>query len=444
MEEWIEEELEGVRLGDERLHQRLGRMLEKMGKRPVSSLPEACGDWGELLGAYRFFANAKVSLSGVISGHREATVGRMRGEKVVLCVQDTTFLSFGDCRETEGLGPHTHGHEHGLSLHPVVAVSPSGECLGTLWAKSWAKDQALEGKKTYKKRPVKERESWRWVEGLEAVNALPEDLPMRVVVADREADIYRLMSQPRRAGVHWLVRAMHNRITSQKEKMLEVLADTEALGEVELTVPRRRNVPSRTARMEIKATRVEIQVAKRSKAEGSKLEISVIRAREIDPGKDPLDWILLTDLPVTTLAEALEKVQWYRCRWKIEELFHVLKSGCQVERLQLESRQRLEAAVGVYLMVAWRLMQLKEQSRRYPDKDSSLLLSRQEWQTLAKLNKQPTAQPPTLENAVTWIAKLGGYLNRKNDPPPGIKTLWKGLRRLQDIILGAALADNCV
>ena len=445
MESWIEAELAGLELGDERLHSRLGRLLDLLERRPASSLPEACGSWRELIGAYRFFFNPKVSLCGVISGHRQATVERMRGERVVLCVQDTTFLNFGDCPQTDGLGPHTYGHECGLSLHPVVAVSENGECLGTLWAKSWAKDPAQTGKVTYKKRPIQQKESWRWVEGLDQINQLPEDLPARVMVADREADIYDLMSRPRSAGVHWLIRAMHNRRTLEKEGMLEVLNRSNPLGEVELEVPRRPGIAARTARMEIRAGRIQIAVpASSSGGVQTPLELSVIRSREI--GEGSLDWILLTDLPVNTLEQALEKVRWYRCRWKIEELFHVLKSGCQSEHLQLENRSRLEAALGVYLMVAWRLMHLKEQSRFHPDQDSSLLLSQWEWQTLAKLNKHPSAAAaPDLQQAVCWIAQLGGYLNRKHDPPPGIKTIWKGWRRLQDITLGVALAsDTCV
>ncbi len=246
MERWIEQELADLNLGDERLHKRLGLLLERLGRRPNSSLPEACEGWGELIGAYRFFSNSKVSLSGVISGHRQATVERMRGQRVVLCVQDTTFLNFGDCPQTEDLGPHTLGVECGLNLHPLIGVSETGQCLGTLWAKSWAKDPAQGGKATRAKRPIEQKESWKWVEGLEAVNQLPQELGLRVMVADREADIYDLMSRPRTPGVHWLLRAMHNRKTLEKEGMLEMLAATVALGEVQLNIPRRGGVPARS------------------------------------------------------------------------------------------------------------------------------------------------------------------------------------------------------
>lgn len=445
MEAWVEAELRGSELGDERLSRRLGQILDRLAGHPQGSLPQACVGWAELMGAYRFFGNKSVDMAGVLSGHRQATLERMKSHPVVLCLQDTTFVNFGDCEQTGGLGPHSRGRGHGLCLHPVVAVSEAGEMLGCVWAKTWAKAAQQDRKASRHSRGLGQKESVRWVEGVEAVNQVARAGLRRVVVGDRESDLFEIFAQPRQPGVHLLVRMMHNRRTAQGKRLLEVLEETPVWGQTEVAVSRRDGRPQRLAQLQVRAIKVGLPPPA-GKQMGA-VTLWAVEARE--EAKDGLHWILWTDLPVGNMAQAVEKLQWYRQRWQIERFFDVLKNGSQLEELQLTHRRRLESALGVYLIVAWRVLALLAASRQKEPPATETLLSAWEWQAAWgwKYRRTCPTHPPPLVEMVALIAQLGGYLGRKNDGPPGARSIWKGLRRVHDIALGMAIhqtASSCV
>ena len=168
------------------------------------------------------------------------------------------------------------------------------------------------------------------------------------------------------------------------------------------------------------------------------LQLQVILAEEEDApaGSKPVCWLLLTSLLVDSLEDALCYVRWYSYRWLIERYHFTLKSGCRLEDLQLEHAARIQRALATYLVVAWRLLWLTYQARRQPDQPCSDVLETHEWQALHCTIHQtpvPPSVPPTLRQAVHWIARLGGFLDRRSDGEPGVKTIWLGLRRLSDI-----------
>ena len=153
-------------------------------------------------------------------------------------------------------------------------------------------------------------------------------------------------------------------------------------------------------------------------------------------GADPIVWLLATTLPVDSLAEALVCIEYYRLRWLIERYHYVLKSGCRIEDLYLQTPERLRRALALYTIVAWRVLWLTYEARQSPDQPCTVILQTHEWQALyCTIHKTPVppATPPTLSQAVVWIARLGGFLARKGDGFPGPKTIWQGLRRLDDI-----------
>jgi hypothetical protein len=169
------------------------------------------------------------------------------------------------------------------------------------------------------------------------------------------------------------------------------------------------------------------------------VEVTAILAREDNPpaGEDPIEWLLLTNLPVESLEDACEKVQWYLCRWQIEVFFRILKSGCKVEQLQLQTRERIEVALALYLIVAWRVLYLTRLGRVAPDLSCEVAFSPQEWKAVYLVSKRepPPSQPPRLLDMLVLVACLGGYLARTGDGPPGPKVIWIGLQRARDFVL---------
>ena len=177
------------------------------------------------------------------------------------------------------------------------------------------------------------------------------------------------------------------------------------------------------------------------KAEGERVQVVWAHEEHAPEGQTPIDWLLLTTLPVGDFAQAAQCVQWYSLRWLVERFHFTLKSGCQVEELQLETADRFMRALATYSIVAWRLLWLTYEARIHPDQSCDRVLETPEWQVLVQHfePKRRSSRPPTLHQAVLWIAQLGGFLARKADGAPGVKAIWRGLRRLSDMTVGAQL-----
>ena len=286
-----------------------------------------------------------------------------------------------------------------------------------------------------------EKESQKWLDSEQGTLELLEEVPKVVTIADREADIYDFFAQPREEGQEFIIRAVQNRrVDSGTKKLNQVLQEQEPTATIELQIGRRNGEVPRTATLDICYREVEIQPPKnRPKSENLQpIRLFALLAHEVSPpkGVKPVKWLLLTTLPVTTLEEALLYLKWYSWRWLIERYHYVLKSGCAIEKLQLRTAERLARAFAVYSIIAWRLLWLTYEVRVEPNQPCTVILENYEWHAsycfTNKVNT-PLQTPPTLEQAVRWIAKLGGFLNRKHDGYPGVKVLWRGMTRLRDI-----------
>ena len=440
---WAAAELAGADLGDARLNRRLVRVAEQLGAQPGASIPVACGGWAETQAAYRLLAHENVEWESVLTPHWACSVERMRAHRVVLCVQDTTELDFTSQPGIGGLGPLSYRRQHGLYVHPTLAVTPDGVPLGVLDAWLWARDRETFGD-AKRHWPIEAKESMRWLEGFERCAELAESLPETrlVYVADRECDIHAFMSRTRRwPGLDWLIRATHNRCLAEGAKLWDRLAQAPVLGEVTFTLPARPGRPSRPVVLTVRAKRVTL----RPKG-GEAVTVTALRAREEAPpaGVEPLDWRLLTNRPGTTLAQAAELLQWYGSRWSIEVFFRIFKTGCRVEALQLSTRERLEPALALYLVIAWRIQYLTLLGRAIPDLPCDAVLDPAEWHAVyvAVHRRPPPVTPPPLPVTLGWIARLGGHLGRKCDGPPGPQAWWIGLQRARDLAWGMQLASN--
>lgn len=435
---WASEEFASIDLGDTRRDRRAIHLIDRLAEHPTASIPGACNGWAETQAAYRFLGSERYDWLDILEPHRQCTQRRMAAYPVVLCLQDTTELDFNG-QTIKGLGPLSYEAQRGMYLHPTYAVTPEREPLGVLDAWMWAR----EPKDADGQRPGGP-ESLRWKEGYERVAELARELPdtRLVYVADREADMLDLMVRARDLATpaDWLLRAKHNRALpgGEGQKLWGRVLDTEPLGEVRFTVPPGRGRTARAVRQELYAQRVSL-----SDRRQGHLEVTCVIAREIEApkGVKPIEWRLLTNRRADTLEAVVELIEWYRARWEIELLFLVLKEGCRVEALQLGTVARLERAFALFLVVGWRIARLMRLGRTVPDLDASLLLEPEEWQAAYILAKKPVPKsPPRLNDVLRLIARQGGFLGRKGDGEPGVKTIWLGLQRIRDVAAGIKFA----
>jgi hypothetical protein len=447
---WAHLELASTRLRDPRLETRLINTVEGLSQRPEASCTEALGDRAAIVGAYRFWNNEKVRPERILQAHAESTARRAARYGTVLAVQDATDFNFTAHPATEGLG-YLYPNVRGLLLHSLMAVSPDGVPLGLLRQIMWTRpleNLKPEKKKKSRHRAIDEKETQNWLDGLRAAEETLPHHPHVVVISDSESDIFDLFAAPRRAGVDLLVRACRvTRLVNHPAKYLRAaLLEAPVRGEMEVKIPRRGGRKERTAKVTIRWTSLEIRPPVSDRPRRPCVRLQFILVEEVDPpkGVEPIRWILATTMPVRSVEDALCYVQWYTYRWRIERYHFVLKSGNRIEDSQLKSVEAIKRAIATYSIVAWRLLWITYEAREVPDSTCTVALEEFEWKALwAKLYpaKPFPSQPPTLREAVRMVAKLGGFLGRKGDGEPGVKTLWRGLRRLHDISEGWLLGQ---
>jgi hypothetical protein len=443
-QDWPHQEMQTANFGDERLRRRAQIVLEKLSRHPEGSVPSAFQSWAETQAAYRLFSNENVTGERVLEPHRDATLERMKEFPVVLCVQDTSELDYTRKPQIEGLGPLTYPSSLGLYIHPTLAITPDRLCLGVVDQHSWARDADQHGGKDRQhrlQRPLEEKESLRWVEGYRRVCDLQTVLPQTrlVYVADRDSDLFELFEQGHSGEADWLIRASQDRALSDGSHLWEATQEAEVVGTLEFDLPATADRPARHVVQTLRTARLKLRPPYRPDKRLSPVEVTAILAQEESPpkGVEPIQWLLLTNLPARSRQEAQEKVQWYVCRWQIEVYFRILKSGCKVEELQLQTRDRLEVALAFYMIIAWRVLYLVMLGRTVPDLSCEAVFAAEEWTAiyLVVQKKKPPRRPPALAELLALMARLGGYLARKGDGPPGPKAIWIGLHRTRDFVL---------
>ena len=441
--EWVQEEMRTLDLNHVWREERVTRLIEQLTAQPGASIPKACGSAAETKAAYRALDSEAISAEEVRQAHARASVERMRELERVLVVQDTTALSFGTRPKTEGLGPVGKKGTRGLLVHSGLALTPAGLPLGIVHQQVWAREEEVGKRKTRRSRLIEEKESFRWLETVDAVESL---MPKRLevwVAGDREADIFELFAMPRRVGMELVVRATHDRKVESEEALTlhEAVKRAPVLGHMKVAVPRSRKRQARTAVLQVQGCRVTLVPPRNyvGRKDLSALEVSVIQVREeatTPEGEEAIEWMILTTLPVEDLAGAERIVEAYAQRWKVETYHYVLKSGCGVEKLQLKDAERIERALSIYNVVAWRLLYMTYIARVAPETPCTAVLEDDEWRMLYVMGSarpQPLPETmPTVHEAVRRIAMLGGFQGRKGDGEPGVQTLWTGFRRLME------------
>jgi len=441
---WVHREFAGARLGDRRLQARLLQLAGAFFARPQANIPQACGSTAAAKAAYRFFDNQRVTMDALLEPHHQATIERMRREPVVLVAQDTTSLCYTMRPGMKGIGPIANKVDgpQGIMVHGALAFRPDGLPLGVLDIEAWARDPAAFGKrKDCNAKPIEEKESIKWLRALEPIAKAAARCPNTRVVtlADREADIYEYMLDARTRGLDTVVRAKEKfrLLDGEVQKLWPHMVLRPKAGTIELTLPRRGGQPARTATLSVSFARVTLKPPC-NKSGLPPIEMSVVLTREEAPPpgiKQPLEWMLLSTVPVAGLNDAIERVRWYAGRWGIEVFHRILKSGCQIEDRQLGTADRLEACLAIDAVVAWRIHHLTWLGRATPDLPCDTVFEDDLWKGVIvfRTRKPPPAKPPSLRDMIRMIAALGGFLERKSDGEPGAETLWRGLQRMDDI-----------
>ncbi len=471
---WAMNETKDVDLKDTRLNKRLGEVLSQLGEQPTASIPAACGGYAETAAAYRLFDNEKVHLDNILQPHIEATRRRMAEQSVVILAQDTTETDLTrPQQQVEGAGPLDGGSRRGLLLHLLHAFTPDGTPLGTVHATVWNRDDepattASERSTRRKQTPIEEKESQRWIDTFRqaGVEASLTPGPRFVCVADSESDIYELLveAQAEARSVEWIIRACQNRALDSSDPTDTEpgeLSHAEAghiheqvlAGDVLFTKTinvrgrkakincehrgRRQSRQSRRADVEVRATRVTLRPPWRPDRKLPPVSVNVVLVRELNPpaNEPPVEWMLLTSLPIDDVEQVRQVIEFYCVRWMVELFFRTLKSGCRVEKRRFEHVDRSKRCLAVYLIVAWRTLYVCRLGRSMPDISCEAIFEPAEWKSVYQVvhRRSPPAQPPTLLEMVRMVAQLGGYVNRKRHDPPGPQTVWLGLQRMHDI-----------
>jgi len=463
---WASEEMGTADLQDKRLNARLTRLVSDLADRPVASIPAACGGHSETVAAYRFFDNPQVTYERVLEPHMQATRQRMAAQEVVLMVNDTTELDLTRPRQqVEGAGPMDSLSRCGAFLHLLESFTVDGTPLGAVGARIWTRDPEYfkrpqqEKRKRRKAAAIEDKESFRWLEDLRLAREVAQELPavQCIYVADSESDIYHLFAEPRgQRPVDWLIRACQERSVkpdlpaSDGRTIREAVLTHPVLFTKQITVRGRRakvacetsarkvSRQSRTAQVAVRAARVTLRPPANMDRPLPATQVNVVLVREVDPppNQEPVEWILLTTLPIDTPEQVRQIVQYYTVRWMIEILFRTLKSGCRVEQRRFEHVDRLLPCVAVYLIVTWRTLMVVRMGRSCPDMDCESLFEPSEWKSVRMVihRQPPPRRPPPLAELLRLIGQLGGYVNRPGRPDmPGPQTTWLGLQRMGDL-----------
>jgi hypothetical protein len=451
---WAVSQFSTAELHDARRTARLVTLAAQIAGDPSSSLPRQTATWGDLKASYRLFDRPEVTSETVATPHWQSTRAQAdQGRFLIL--DDTTEIDYGSTRQAEGLGPVGRGTGRGFLLHSALVVDPRDEWVVGLAGQILFHRRPAPKGETLAQKQRRDRESAVWGQLIEQVGPPPATARW-VHVMDRGADDFEVFCRARRVGTDWVGRVKsRNRLvregSGRQRPLSDVLAGAAVAGCYTLDLRARPRQPARRARLEVSFAPVTTPVPRHPAASLTALGPQpipqwVVWARELTPPptvKEPIDWVLLTSLPVGDLGAAMEVIGYYEKRWLIEEWHKALKTGCQVEGRQLHTSHRLEALTGLLSVVAVRLLQMKEVGRRDPQRAARELVPAR-YRELVHRARRGRGRPAdwTIRDFFRGLAGLGGFLGRKGDGEPGWVTIWRGWDALHWMLRGAQLSEQ--
>jgi hypothetical protein len=459
-------ELFGFGFSDPRLRRRLSAIVRKLGERRSASIPWACQDWAAVKAAYRFLSNRRVSEAKILAGHFGATQTRLpKDESPILVLHDTTEFSYrrthrqsiGLLRTTPvwpGKGPKGMPRLHtvcGILMHSSLVVTTDGLPLGLAAVKFWTRKkfkhtQSLRGKVCPTRIPIEKKESVRWIENLREATATLAQPRRCVHIGDRESDIWEMFCAAREEGTHFLVRTCVDRLAEKGDTTIARVMKRVPIRARHRIEVRDADGESRQVVMELRYRKMVVCPPIGKEKRYPRLILTVLHAQERNPpaGRDPVIWKLLTDLEVRSRAQAIEKLEWYAHRWKIEMFHKIMKSGWRAEESRLQTANRLVNLLAIISILSWRIFWLTMLARTAPGTSPTLGFTPIEQQLLDAAVPDKGRSRRRFAAYLLKLARLGGYLARVHDPPPGNTVVWRGLGRLTDMAIGALLSAQLV
>jgi len=438
---WVRNEFRSAEFGDKRLTDRLIKLGDELGSSPAESIPASCEDWASTKATYRFCDNDRVESSEVISAHKQAQRSRVSGGDELLIVSDTTYLTFPRHPAKDGLGDISSSDidVEGVKLHSSVGVRPdTRQMTGIIDQQVLVEDQQSDTDYITNggKEPIQiETQYEKWLRGdRAALGWVPEDV-RPIFVHDRGGDSFSLFEEFGRATdeAGFVVRANQNRriwtTEGNDEKLFDWSSDLVERGRDSVEIQQGGGREARTAEVSIAAGTCEVRAPRNNPNQEGSVELNVVRVDEITEADDPIQWVLLTTESIATLDDILDVIEHYRLRWRIEDWHKVLKTGCRIEERQLQTWERMEVLLSVYSVIAWKVLELRELARGEDTAPPEILLTEAERAVLE--TKFPELSGKNGKAYAIHVAKLGGYLDRGADPPPGWQTMWKGLQKLR-------------
>ena len=423
---WATEELRTLDLGDRRRTKRYIQLLDTAVKDSSASIAKLGKDYHQSKAYYRLLSNPAVDSQTVLSAHEDQLHTRISKQPIVLCIQDTTEIQT-DRLSATGMGRLNYDARKGYYTHTTLITDTNGIPLGIYDNWHWARKP---------KGHITIKESRRWIEGYQRICELSDQHPTttHLYVADRESDMMDIIQygHQQQHPADYLLRARHNRVLQDGSKLFDV-TDEDIMGEVQFHIPTRQGQSGRAITQSVFVKRVKL-------TDG--IPITLIVSRELNPpkGKKAIEWKLITNQTITSFEQAVTMIDYYRKRWQIEVLFHVLKTGCRIESRPFGSFDTHERALMLYLLVSYRILLMTMLARQTPNVNCEVLFGTHEWQVAYKVRyrKPPSKKPISLRDMVRLIAGFGGFLGRKSDKEPGVKTLWLGLAALNGYCIGAS------
>jgi len=458
---FLSKDLVNCRFQDARLSRRFQRLVRQLEARLGQSIPLACQDWNNTKAAYRFLSNRRVGEQAILSGHFQATLDRVSAvDGPILILHDTTeFVYYGE--SAQGLGVLNKGFKgraesyaiRGVLMHSSLAVTTEGLPLGLTAIKFWSRSKfkgtnALKRSVNPTRVPIEEKESIRWLENLKQSTELLGEAERCVHIGDRESDIYELFCAAEQSGTKFLVRTCVDRLAGDGGHTISAAmrnAKVRATCRIRIRDAKRKMFDA-TVDIRYQTLQVQPPIGKQKRYPSLTLTVIHAQERRKPTGRAMVDWKLITNLSIRSRKDALEMLTWYAMRWKIETFHKILKSGCKAEASKLRAAERIVNLIAVFCILSWRIFWMTMMNRVAPMAAPTLALTALDMQVLDLLihDTAPGRRRRTLTSYLTKIARLGGYLARAKDPPPGNAVMWRGVSRLTDIELGFVMGAQLV
>lgn len=444
----ITEEFKNITFGDKRLDKRFVDIMKTLEASPSGIISQTFNDAKEQKAAYRFLENDKVCFQSMLSSHQKSIKGKAEEASVVLAIQDSTVAYLpgaAKVADIDRIGNLRKGHP-GLNIHSTLLVIPDKEILGIGDIHCFKRKLIEKKNKTHEKLPALKKETGKWLRAISNTRRGVSQTAKLVWVADREGDFWDYFSEMQEKQEVFVQRVVHKREMAEgNENYFDYVKQQPIIGYHAFEIPSKGGTQARSARhvkCEVRSAEIILKKPMGLPREIKSLKVRVIHVVDIEKHAG-IEWFLLTNISCKTFEEIEEKIKWYEHRWIIEELHKVVKSGCGIEEMRLGSLNKLMKQLFLLFIVGKRILWMTKLAKECGEEKCSRVFSEEEWKFLyiRKYRKNPDREP-TIKEAVRLLAIFGGFYEYNTKRDPGAMTIWRGMRRLKEVLAGFEILKN--